>query len=321
MIAERFLQDGGKVFSLKQRSDIDVFSAWELSRICQTNECDLIHAHTGRSHAIAAFANLFNHKKIPIVVSRRVSFALKKNPLNKIKYAKVDHYIPISKASREPLLHVGVIDRAITIIPEGVDTKRFELKSESGIRKEFEIPDSAFIIGNVAHCDLNKNQALLLDAANNVIQKYPNVRVFIVGQGSELDKLKQKASDLSIRNNVIFPGFRNDIERFYQSFNAYAITSQEEGLCSSILEAQCCGVPVIATKAGGIPEIIEDQKTGILIEKNDTAGLVNSLMQFIQNKEYAAKIGEAGKRRVMENFTIERIAEQTLSVYQKLLKK
>ncbi|MBZ0255560.1 glycosyltransferase, partial [bacterium] len=229
IITDRFMQDGGKVFSLKQRSDIDLLSAWELSRICHTNECDLIHAHTGRSHAIAACANLFHQNKKPIVVSRRVSFSLKTTPWNKLKYVKAHHYIPISNASREPLLHLGIQEQAITVIPDGVDAKRFELKSETGIREEFEIPDSAFIIGNVAHCEPNKNQALILDAAPEFIQQHPDVRFIIVGDGKELSRLKQKANQLNLNRNVIFPGFRNDVERFYQSFDAYVITSQEEG--------------------------------------------------------------------------------------------
>ncbi len=319
-IADKFLQDGGKVFSLKQRSDLDVFAAWELSHIMQTYECEVIHAHTGRAHAIAVWSNWFKRKKAPIVVSRRVSFTLKNHFLNRLKYQKADHFIPISNAARAPLLQIGVSEKSITIIPEGVDADMLERKSRLGVREEFGISDSAFVVGNVAHCELNKNQALILDAAPEIIQAHPGIQFIIVGDGKELNSLKQKADALGIQDSVILPGFRNDIERFYQAFDCFVITSFEEGLCSSILEAQCCGVPVVATRAGGIPEIVIDKNTGLLIDKSDKTGLVDALTKILNDKKFAANLCSAGRNSVLQNYTIDIVAEQTLDVYRKVIR-
>ncbi|MDP8245773.1 MAG: glycosyltransferase family 4 protein [Candidatus Hinthialibacter antarcticus] len=318
-IADKFLQEGG-VFSLKQRSDLDIFAAWELSHIMQAHECEVIHAHTGRAHAIAAFANRFNKRNIPLIVSRRVSFSLKNSPWNRLKYQSADHFIPVSNAARTPLLQIGVNEKAITIIPDGVDADMLERKSRPGIREEFGISESAFVVGNVAHCELNKNQALILDAAPEIIQAHPGIQFIMVGDGKELNSLKQKTAELGVKDNFIFPGFRNDIERFYQAFDCFVITSLEEGLCSSILEAQCCGVPVVATRAGGIPEIIEDKNTGLLIDKSDKTGLVDALTKILNDREFSANLGLAGKNSVLQNFTIEIIAEQTLDVYRKVIR-
>lgn len=320
IIAEKCLQTGAKVFSLQQRSDIDMFAAWELSHIIQTHECDLIHAHTGRSHAIAALANRFNQIKKPIIVSRRVSFNLKNSFLNRLKYKSANQFIPISNASKVPLLSLGIKENVITIIPDGIDTERFENENINDIRKEFGISKDAFVIGNVAHCEPNKNQKMILSAAPKILEANTNAHFVIVGSGPELEQLKHQANKLGIQKQVTFAGFRNDIENFYPAFDCYVITSLEEGLCSSILEAQYCGVPVVATKAGGIPEIIGDSETGILVDINNEDALVQGIMQIMNEQEFAKNIGQAGRESVLQNHSIQTVAEKTLTVYRKLIR-
>lgn len=321
MIAEKAMQQGSKVFSLKQRSDLDLFAAWGLSHIIQTYECDLLHAHSGRAHAIAALAKRLGKQILPLVVSRRVAFPLKKRPWNCLKYRTADHFIAISNAAASPLQQLGVNNQAITIVPDGIDTERFEESREPNVRKEFGISDDVFVIGNIAHCESNKNQSFILDAAPSVLNAHPQTKFIIIGDGPELENLRRQANALGIQDQMIFTGFRKDIERFYRSFNCFVMTSLEEGLCSSILEAQCCGVPVVAMKSGGIPEIIVHNQSGLLFPQNDNQAFIAAIDKYIQDNSFAQTIGQAGRQSVLENFTIASVAERTLDVYRKVIRR
>lgn len=307
--------------SFSARCDIDPKALLRLIQILWDVQPTIIHAHTGRAHAIAWLARRLAKSRAPLIVSRRVSFSLRDNWFNRLKYKQPDLFLPISQAAAQPLRSLGVPEEKIRVVHEGVDPKRWSKCDAESLRTELGIAPNAFVIGNVAFCDAVKNQAMILDAASEVIKQHPHTVFVIVGDGPDRETLIRRARKLGLEGKAIFPGFRDDLGGFFALFDLFLITSREEGLCTSILDAQMFGTPVIATRVGGIPEIIQDGENGLLIPSDDWRALQIALLELIGDEAKRSQLGARGHGTVRENFTAETMVDRTLKAYREALER
>ena len=164
-----------------------------------------------------------------------------------------------------------------------------------------------------------KDQHCLLRAALFVLERLPKAKFVIVGDGEQERSLKDLASELGIVGSVILTGFKDDVGSYLRAFDVFALSSKMEGLNNSVVEAMMMGKPVVATRVGGIPEIIEHEKTGLLVPPGDHAALAGAILDILENPEKAAALAYAGREAAHERFTAERMVEGTIAVYENLL--
>jgi glycosyltransferase involved in cell wall biosynthesis len=231
-----------------------------------------------------------------------------------------DCVVANANAVRDWLSLQGIPEQKIRVIPNGIVPREPSEPGQSA-REEFGIPVDAPVVGAICRINPIKGVNYLLEAAAVVRQRHPAARFMIVGDGGFRNALMQSASDLGVADRVIFTGFRTDIDRFIQAFDISVLPSLTEGMSNTLMESMAAGVPVVATRVGGTPEIVIDGVTGILVEPRDSQTLARSILKLLDDKAEAKRIGAAGQHRITEQFSLNRTVAATERLYCELLGK
>ncbi len=298
------------------RGEWDLWAALRIARLLQRERYDLLHLHTSHAHTLGLLAGIGRWKG-KIIISRRVDFQLRRGPLNKLKY-RFPSYICVSQAIRDVLITNGVSPEKINVVYSGIDLGRFKDGQPADIRKELGIP-GAKIIGNVGHMADHKGQRYLIEAAPEIFKVYPDAVILMIGEGELRRHLEGLAEELEIKSRIIFMGFRSDIPSLLKTMDIFVYPSHLEGLGTSLLDAMAAGVPIVATSAGGIPEVVSDGINGILVPPRNPQDLAKAVLTILQNNDLAKKLTQAGRETVEKRFTVERMVEGTLEVYRKVM--
>ena len=315
-------QEGIKTVPLKMRSELDGLAVSRLALAMKRRKCRLIHCHDAHSAAIGAAAASL--AKVPLrIMSRRVDFALKKNVLSRLKYLKdVDCIIAISEGVRDVLLEGGVPAERIEVIPSGIDFSVYEYPaSRDYIRKELSFGEEDYLVGIIAHLADHKGHKYLIEATKILRDKAPRIKVIIVGEGPLRLDLDKQVNQSGLEDMVFFLGFREDIPQILASLDLFVLSSYLEGLGSILLDAMASSLPIVATRVGGIPEVVKDGKTGILVSARNPAALAEAIFNMYQNRKFAGLLGSAGHDLVHSRFSAQAMAGKVVVLYERLAKK
>ncbi len=311
------INNGIPFFSAKKRSSFDVSFASRLAGICRSNKISIVHVHDSHAHTFAIMAAALFRNKSKIIVSRRVDFEVSKGLLSKIKYnhEKVVRILCVSDKIRE-ITSKAVEDKTkLVTVHSGVDLSRFRGKMNSGIlHREYYLPAHIRIIGNVSALAPHKDFGTFLETAAALRDVMPDTVYFIIGEGGERSMIEQRIEKLGLQKTVYLTGFRNDIADILPELDLMLMTSETEGLGTTILDAFACGVPVVATAAGGIPEIVIHEKTGLLAAVGDVQGLASQVNRMMKDRELREGL-ISGATEHLENFSREATAVKTMREY------
>jgi glycosyltransferase involved in cell wall biosynthesis len=299
---------------------MDLAAAWKLARVLKPLQPDVVHAHDPHAVAMAALALSMSPpaSKPSLVASRRVDFHLKGNALSRWKYRQVDCFICASDAIRRMLASDGVpAGRAVTV-HEGIDLEHVAAAPAADLHGELWLPHHAPIVGNVAALVPHKGQRHLVEAAALVVQTVPDARFVIAGDGDLRDSLERQIRDRRLEKHVFLTGFRPDVLSLLKAFDVFVMSSVTEGLGTSLLDAMACGKPIVATRAGGMPEAVADGETGLLVPPRDPAALAAAIVRLLTEAPARAAMCAAALARVRAHFTAERMVDATLAVYRSL---
>jgi L-malate glycosyltransferase len=314
--------EGLDLVPLAPKTEMDLTAAWRLSRILKQLQPDVIHAHDPHAVAMAALALSMSTQvaKPPLVAARRVDFHLRGNSLSRWKYRQVDCFICASEAIRQILLADGVpATRAVTV-HEGIDIERVEHAEPAKLHGEFWLPHHAPIVGNVAALVPHKGQRHLIDAAKAVLPQVPDARFIIAGEGELRPALERQIKDLHLEKHVLLAGFRPDVLSLHRAFDLFVMSSVTEGLGTSLLDAMAAGKAIVATRAGGIPEVVADGETGILVPPRDHDAMAEAIVRLLKDETLRRQMGDAGRAHARSLFSAERMVQNTLNVYQRVAK-
>ncbi|MBN1868563.1 glycosyltransferase [Candidatus Sumerlaeota bacterium] len=319
-LSRRAAEAGIDVVERAMRGEMDFFSSRWLKGLVSRSGVHLVHAHDAHAHALAWGATRNLPSVVP-VVSRRVDFPVSNHFLSRRKYLDPRvRYLAISNGVRDVLIRGGVSRDAITVVPSGVDPNRFSYDvPRSRLRREFEIPDDGRIVGTVGSLADHKGHRYLIEAAALVASEHPDVRFFIVGDGELRRDLEERIRRSGLEKTVRLTGFREDVETFLAGFDVFALSSHLEGLCTSVIDAMLFALPVVATRTGGVPDLVRDGETGLLVEPRDPAALAQGILTVLDDRNLAARLGEAGRSRARNRFTAEAMVAQTLESYARFL--
>jgi len=309
------------VFPISMHGEVDPRACYRIRNLIKTFHYDILHCHTSHAHTLAFIASL--GIRVCRLVTRRVDFSIFRHSflrLSGFKYRHMaDYYIAISRKIKEVMVADGVAAERIFVVHSGVDLQRFVGVSGEHLTKEFNLTPGEKVVINVAHLAGHKGQQFLVRAIPLVVQKIPQVRFFIVGQGELLAELKALAASLGITRELVFTGFRNDVGAFYKIADLFVMSSVQEGLGTALLDALAEGKAVVATDCGGIPEIIRDGETGRLVEPANPEALAQGIIDVLRHPLPAAKMADRGRVLVQNQFSIDAMAENNLAVYRMLL--
>ena len=316
----RRAEEGLEFLPLAPMTEMDLTAAWRLSRAVQQLRPDVIHAHDPHGVAMAALALSMSTMKTkpPLVASRRVDFHLRGSALSRWKYRQVDLFICASEAIRTMLLGDGVEPARAVTVHEGIDLGHVAAAPAAPLHQELWLPHGAPIVGNVAALVPHKGQKHLVDAAAMVVQHVPDARFVIAGEGELRSALEHQVRHLGLEKHVMLAGFRPDILSVHKAFDIFVMSSVTEGLGTSVLDAMACGRPVIGTRAGGIPEVVEDGVTGILVPPRDPHAMADAIVRLLKDEALRLRMGGAGLSLANARFSAERMVQDTISVYERI---
>lgn len=303
--------------SLAFSNQFDLSSSIKLKKIAVEFKADIIHLHSSHAHAIAVWAYYLGNKT-NLVLSRKVDFPISKNVLSKLKYncPAIKKIICVSNAIKV-MMQKDIHDKnkCITIY-DGIDISKFETK-KSKLRNEFSIPSNIKIIGSTAAIADHKDYPTFLEAIKQINSSI-NAHYFIIGDGPLRNEIEELVIANNLQHKVTFTGFRTDINELLPELDVFVLSSKTEGLGSSILDAYACKVPVVCTNAGGIPEIVENEVTGLMSRVGDADALAANIIRIVENEELKCKLMENAFERV-KSFDKKIMAEQTHSVYRDII--
>lgn len=307
------------VLPLRIKSEFDLVAVLRLARAMRRQKCLLAHFHDAHSVSVGSMAASL--AKVPYrVISRRVDFPLKKNYFSRRKYRKnVDAIIAISDGVKEVLVKGGIDPSRITVIPSGIDFSPYEKASDSDyLRRELSFKPDDFLVGIVAHLADHKGHRYLIQATKILKDYSSKIKVIIVGGGPLYMELTRQAEESNVQDIVFFLGFREDVPQILGSLDLFVLSSYLEGMGSSILDAMACRLPVVATKVGGIPEVVIHRETGFLVPPRNPSALAKAILRLYNDRELTSRLGNRGYEVVHQKFSAEAMAEKIVLLYEDL---
>ncbi len=307
-LGDRAAAAGFATVGFRARGDLDPFAVARGVRLLRCVRPDLLHLHTARAHGAGGLsARLAGFH--PVLVTRRVELPVR-GPWGRWKYRRLaDHYVAISGAVESSLRSAGVPGSCITRIPSGV-----ELPAKPAPRRAA-VP---WTIGTLAAFTAQKDPTTWLETVRRVANTLPDAQFAWAGEG-ELRRVTEVAvHDSALGGRVRFLGFLEEPELFWRSVDVFFLPSAFEAMGTVLLDAMAQGIPIVATRVGGIPEVVRHEREGLLAPARDAGALAAALVELRRRPELAQRLGEAGRVRALD-FDVLRMARRTRELYERLL--
>jgi glycosyltransferase involved in cell wall biosynthesis len=314
--------EGPDLIALVPRSEVDLSTAWKLSRIIREWKPRIVHVHDPHAVAMAALALSFAAPtpRPRVVASRRVDFHLQKHSFSRWKYRQVDLFIAASAAIRDVLMHDGIPQDQIVIVHDGIDVAKIGRLPVVDIRHEFWFPHGAPVLANIGALVAHKGQRYLLEAMPLVLRQVPDAHLVIFGEGDLRPALERQLKELRLEKHVVLAGFRGDVLQLVKSADLFVMSSVTEGLGSTVLDAMAMKLAVVGTHAGGMPEAVVDGETGLLVPPAHPGELAAAIVRLLKDPAARARMGEAGHARVSGRFGVARLLQGTLAAYERAVR-
>lgn len=302
---------------------------WTLCKVLLSTDVDIIHAHGLKANLAAIMASgICNRGKVIYTVHGGISFSNKQRTKGKL-YTMVECFlirhntkvVTVSHLLRKELQkRTGNKQPNIVTIHTGIDECKLEFKSDlAALRKRLNIPSNSRIIGSIARLAPQKGLSYLIKAMKQVVNREPNTVLILAGDGPLTDELKHLAEKEGVLSHIRFLGFVNDIGGLLELMEVFVLPSWTEGLPITILEALLAGRAVVATKVGGIPEIIVHGQNGLLVNPRDPDALAKQILKLLENDKLRQELGIAGQHTVKDRFSLERMVTQYSMLYSEVV--
>jgi len=308
---------------------------WKLIKLFKNNKYDIVHTHTTKTGILGRLAARF--VKVSVIIcglhgsafgafnSRLLNWAL--ISLEKYTSGFTDAYISVSNmlSERYKKEGIGVNSKYYTVL-SGIDLKNFyNIKSKVDkniIARELKFDSHAFIVGNVARLEAVKGHRYLVDAFKLVKEKRKDIKLvlLIVGEGEERERLTKYAQRIGLGENIIFTGYRKDIEKIMGIMDMMVLTSLREGLPRVLVQAAAVGLPSVAFNVDGVPEIVKDGMNGFLVEPKNVNEFSERILRYIDDPNLIKVHGENGQNFVNGKWSIEEMVSRIENIYQELIR-
>ena len=321
-MAQRFRAIGASIETIPKRGpSLDPTLALRVAQSVSKARVDIVHTHNpaalvygAPAATLAGVRSVHTKHGLNPDSSRRMW-------LRRVASSMVDAYVAVTPTLARVAVERHECDSTrLHVISNGIDTARFapNVAARQRVRSELGIPENAWVVGTVGRLAPEKNQGLLIDAVEPMLD--PRRHLVIVGDGPAREALAERARGTLRPDLIHFTGARPDVENLLASFDAFALTSESEGLPLVILEAMAVGLPVVATAVGGVPDVVQPGKTGFLAPASDRIALMKELLLLATRSELVAKVAAAGRSMVLERHSKEHMARDYDNLYRRVLR-
>jgi len=315
---ERVARERGfEALALPMRNDFDLVAAARLARAIRGSDVDLVHLHTGRANWVGGLAAARAGR--PAVTTRRMDRRVRRGWRTRWLYSSlVRAAVAISPAVQRRLLDGGVPAARTRVIWSSIDPSAVEpRRTREAVRAELGCGEGERVVLAAGALVARKGFDVLLAAFATL--EHPAARLWIAGEGEARAELERALAALGLGGRARLLGVRADVPDLLAAADVFAMPSRAEGLGIAALEAMAAGLPVVASRAGGLAEVVLDGETGHLVEVGDAAALARALDALCADPERARRLGEAGRARVARHFTAERMVERYEELYREVL--
>lgn len=293
-------------------------AALRIRQLLREARFELVYANEARALTAAWLAR--SHRRAPLVAARRVVFPISHSPISLARYRAAARILAISEAVRGQILAAGVDAKRIEIVPDGVDIPApIEPQTREAARKRWGLRDDETVLVCVGALTAEKGHALLIDAFAKLCDEIANCRLLLAGEGRLRAELERKSRDAGLGSSIIFAGFVSDIDVVYAAADLFVFPSLHEGAGSSLLRAMAFGLPVAALARGGVAELIEDGRTGVLVTEAKPDALARAAARILRHAELRERISRAARETVASRYSADRMIEATAVIFEQLL--
>lgn len=324
---------GIKVFVLKNlvRSITpwrDFLAFFEIYKLIKREKPDLVHTNSSKAEVLGNLAARW--ARVPKIIFTAHGFVFNETTgfkrkilvwLERLAAGWADKIIAVSDFDKQGAIKEKIAtSEKIVTIRHGLDFGFFQnLKVDNATkRREFDVPTDAPLIGTVANFYKTKGLKYFIEAASVVVKELPETHFIIVGEGKLKPKLEKQIKRLGLQNKITLTGFHHDALEIMTATDIFVLPSLKEGLPFALLEAGALGKPTVATKIGGVPEIVDDKKNGLLVPPAQSGTLAEALLTLLQNKKMAEEFGQNLKKKIFNNFNLARTIQNTVKIYQSI---
>ena len=316
------LDGSAEIVTTSYRGELDIRIFFQISKLIIQKKPDLIHIHSRRGVDFYGGLASFLLRKT-CLLTRRVDNK-ERFPVLKVKYFFYKKIIAISDEIKNILIKEGLSGKKVITVKSAIaiekNSKTYVLKNE--FRNENNIFDpNTILIVIVAQLIPRKGHMLLLDAFRDVKKNNNNIRLFIYGRGHLKEKIKDYIDKNNLQEHVYLKGFLSEIRSVLHCFDFLVHPAQKEGLGIALLEAASLQLPIVATRVGGIPEIVHDNVNGLLVQPQSKKSLSDAMLKLTQNPSLRKKLGKEGPKIVKRDFSVEKMVDGNLQVYKSLFTK
>lgn len=316
-------REGFAFWTYKKVVAFNPFAAWEIRRLCSKLKITHLHTHDAHAHTFAVLAASLFGNRAHVVVHRRVDFPIGKSFFSNWKYnhPSVKKIICVSRSIRD-LIAPAIKDEAkLATVYSGVKLAQLagdRLVARSKLGREFGLGGEETIVANIAALAPHKDYYTFVRTAGILLGQGLKARFLLIGgDGGEEQGVRRFIGQKGLEGQLILTGFRRDVPQLLPGIDVLLFTSKTEGLGTSLLDAFGAGVPVVATAAGGVPEIVEDGMTGLLAPVGDAAALARQVSRLLEDAPLRSKIIENARVKV-RGFSKEKMAAAIVQIYQEL---
>ncbi|PXY43704.1 glycosyltransferase family 4 protein [Flavobacterium hydrophilum] len=317
-------QKGMNVIALNNKSEYDLKYAKRFSKIAKELNADLVFIHNSHSHTLMVLSKLFFRLRQPLVLCRTLIKRVDTNFFRKWKYDYngIKKIICVSYPVVDILKPVIKDHSKLCVVGCVTDIHKFiKIQKTGSLHKQYNIPSDYKIIGNIAAFVDFKDHVTWVNTVAELVKRGIKAKYILIGAGPLENQIKQQISDLGLEKEIILAGFRTDIPEVLPEFDLFLFTSNSEPVGGVLLESYACRVPIVAANAGGVPEVVIDNQTGLLAEAGNAFSFADKVEQMLNDTVLQENCIANGRKFLIENFTKEVISKKMIKELNEVLQK
>lgn len=293
-------------------------AAWRLRGLGREKHFDIVYAN--EAHALTAACLARSHRRVPLVAARRVIFPLSRGPISLARYRAAARILAISEAVRKELLAAGLDANRLAVISDGVEIPAaITPEARENARKRWGFQANETVIECVGALTAEKGHSLLIDALANLRAYVANCRLLLAGEGLLRRQLEGQARETGLAAAIVFAGFVPDVDSVYAAGDLFVFPSLSEGAGSSLVRAMAYGLPAVALARGGVAEIIEDGRTGILVQEASGEALASAAARVLRDAGLRERLSRAARETALSRYSADRMVEDTVRIFEELI--
>jgi glycosyltransferase involved in cell wall biosynthesis len=312
----------------------DLLATLRLARVIRRERPQILHTHTAKAGTVGRLAAILaGTRRPPVVVHTFHGHVLRGyfGPIRSRVFLALERWLAATSTAliavgpqvRDDLVALGVAPaERFTVIRLGIELEERVRPSEDGraeTRRYLGLPPQRFVVGWVGRMTAVKRTEDVLEAFKRLRNNGVDACLCMVGDGPDRERLERRASELGVIRDTLFLGYQEDVSPYYAAFDALVLPSANEGTPVSVIEALAAETPVVATRVGGVPDVLRDGEDGFLVDTGDTDGLADRLTRLAGDAELRARLGRSGRERVLDRYAVVRLLDDVDRLYRELL--